>query len=82
MPAWSATESRYKISIMTAHNEDNWCWYNYIDQNNLPYEKVKEGMLGRLKKHLNLGKHPCKIQALIVYEKTIFKEKLSLSVLL
>lgn len=68
---------------MTAPNEPNWCWYNFIQENNYSYTKVINGMIGRLKSHLSSGKHPCKIQALMVYDNktNVFIEKLPIAVL-
>ncbi len=68
MPAYSSQESFYKIAIMTAHGQENWNWYNFISQNKKPYETIKKGMLRRLNKHLIAGKHPCKVQALMMYD--------------
>lgn len=84
MPAYSSEQSFYKISIMTAHGQENWCWYNFISKNKKPYHKVINDMIVRLKTHLAAGKHPCKVQALMVYDNrtNAFIEKLPLSILI
>ena len=84
MPAYSSEQSFYKIGIMTAPNEENWYWYNFISENTYSYNKIINGMVGRLKTHLASGKHPCKVQALCVYDNrtNAYIEKLPLSVLM
>jgi predicted GIY-YIG superfamily endonuclease len=74
--------SRYKIAIMTKHGEANWYWYCFKTENNKPYTKMRDEMIKRLKTHLQKGKHPCTVQSLCVYERTIFIEKLPTSVLI